>query len=117
MTAQTVPRILATEQDYAEAAEAVSGAHIDFDAFSDAELRVLCDQQRLTEAADYDRRTAARMAYLGRLCRRPVSISTVRVLSPTDVAPAHCPLCIEASSLDGRLRGDRCPVHAAKEER
>jgi hypothetical protein len=71
VTARVVPRILATEQDFAEAADAVSGARIDFGAFSDAELRALCDQQRLTAAADYDRRTAARMAYLGRLCTRP----------------------------------------------
>jgi hypothetical protein len=39
--------------------------------------------------------------------------ATLRILSPVDVAPEHCPLCIEALRLDRRLRGDRCPVHDA----
>lgn len=61
-----LPHILKTDADFNEAVEAVSGMAINFSMFSDAELRALSYQEVLTGPDDYDRRTAARMAYLGR---------------------------------------------------
>lgn len=65
------PRILMSEPDFADAAEDMGLGRIGFGIFSEAELRSLCDQKILTDAADRYRRTAARMAYLGRLCFGP----------------------------------------------
>ncbi len=63
------PRILRSEQDFTEAAEAVSGVRVNFGAFTDDELRALCGQSALTCDEDARIRVAARMTYLGRALR------------------------------------------------
>lgn len=63
------PRILRSEQDFTEAAEAVSGVRVNFGAFTDDELRALCGQSALTCDEDARIRVAARMTCLGRALR------------------------------------------------